>query len=176
MKKTITFITGALLMGLLLFSTSCKKSVSMPSVTNEVSVKLNGTQQTIDSLVIKTRMVNSKIVSIDMFSYLNHGTGGSCAISLLITPSNPKYAAGTTLSLANGDAEVFYMTDGGTEYDDNPYVFPSVGANPASTIIITKNDVTARRIEGTLTGCILPRVQGSGSASVTIDGSFAVNY
>lgn len=175
MKKTMTIITGGLLMGLIIFSTSCKKSVSMPDVTNEVAIKLNGTKQKIDSLAIKTRMLNSKIAEIDIFSYLD-GTGGSCAISLLITPSNPKYTAGTMLSLANGDAEIYYLSDGGAEYDDDPFAFPSVGANPAGTIIITKNDVTARRIEGTLTGCVLPNVQGSGSASVTIDGSFAVTY
>ena len=179
MKKTIQLLSGALLTALLMLSASCKKDAGetvKPIAANQVIIKLNGIQQSIDSLVVKPRTINAKIVSIDIFYYVNHGTGGSGAISLLFAPSNPAYATGTKLNLLNGDAELDYLSDSGNTFDDNPQVFPAANPNPAGTIMISKNDVTARRIEGTLTGCVLPLVQGSGSGSVTIGGSFAISY
>ncbi len=178
--KKIQHSTAILLLvtALALCTASCKKTVE-PTASlngNQVSIRLNGTEQNIDSLVVKPRTIYSKIVSIDIFCYMGHGAGGSFAISLLFAPSADGYVAGTQLSLSNGDAEIYYMAENSTEYDDNPFVYPVVGPSPLGSIVLTKNDVTARRMEGTVKGCVLPRVTGAGASTVTIDGNFAVSY
>jgi len=178
MKKTIKLGGSALLTGLFILTFSCTKEtgqVTKPLAATQTVIKLNGVQETIDSLVVKPRMVDSKIAAIDLFYYLGHSMG-SGAVSLLLAPSSPAYAAGSKLDLASGDVELYYLSDSGNAFDDNPIAFPSVNTPPAGTVTITKNDLSARKIEGTINGCVLPLVEGSGNTPVTIDGSFVIAY
>ncbi len=178
MKKTIKLGGSALLTGLLILTFSCTKEADQatkPLTAIQNVIKLNGVQQTIDSIVVKPRMVESKIAAVDLFYYLGHSMG-SGAVSLLLAPSNTAYATGSKLDLSSGDLELYYLSDSGNAFDDNPIAYPSVNTNPAGTVVITKNDPSARKIEGTLSGCVLPLVEGSGNTTVTLDGSFVIAY
>ena len=173
MKKTTLFY--GLISGLLLLSASCKKSESTPAFANQANVKINGITQSKDSMVVKAPLHNSKIREVDIFLYNLKESGGICAISLLFDPANPAYATGTTLNIAGGDLEINFVDLNGTFYDDDPFIFPTVGSNPQGVVVITDNDVKGRKISGTISGCILPAVMG-GAGNVTIDGSFSVSY
>ena len=168
MKKIIKFTTFSLLVvSLSLPSTSCKKNVDKPAVTNTAVIKLNGAQPPVDSVTATVHPNNSAIDAIFITAWLNHSKSIICEIQFYFSPSNPLYATGAVIDFASFRlAEIMYK-NGSTYYDD--YMHPS----HSGTITITKNDATSRRIEGTLNNCV---ATANGSNTVTIDGSFAVTY
>ena len=168
MKKAVKLATFSLFVASLsLLSTSCKKNADRPAVTNTAVIKLNGAQPPVDSVTTMVGVSNSTIKELNITVWLNHSKYTVCEIQFYFSPSDPLYATGAIIDFASFRyAEVIYK-NGSTYYDDYMHPYHS------GTITITKNDVTARRIEGILNNCVATE---NGSNAVTIDGSFAVTY
>jgi hypothetical protein len=171
MKKTIQSLTFSLLIAALsLFSASCSKSVSTPAPANTAVIKLNGAQPSVDSVTATVHTNNSVINEIYITAHLDHNPAAVCEIQLYFSPADPLYATGAVIDFASTHyAEIFYRNTS-SYYDDIMHPYHS------GTITITKNDVAARRIEGTLTNCVATATVNGSSTSITIDGSFAVTY
>lgn len=174
MKKSIKLLTGTLLIGLLLFTVSCKKDHTAEANTNTAVIKLNGVQQEVDSVIAQVvPSISETLISV----YLNHNPLSSCVIWMVFPLADPSAIAGASIDLTTGFAGGYEGVDyyNGNTYFADDSSLPSAYSH-SGTITITKNDVPARRIEGTLANCIAARTSGSGSNSVIIDGSFAVTY
>lgn len=171
MKKTIKLSGFSLLMAtIVMCSASCKKSLDTPASSNSAVIKLNGAQPAVDSVTATVHTNNSVINEIYITAHLDHSTTAVCEIQLYFSPADPLYATGAVLDFASTHyAELFYRNTS-SYYDDIMHPYHS------GIITITKNDVAARRIEGTLTNCVATATRNGSSTSITIDGSFAVTY
>lgn len=178
MKKTINLFIGTLFLTLLLFSAACKKSNDKTSVTNTAVIKLNGAQPNIDSVTSASYASNGAIYAINVWAYIHSNSLSYCKIVLKISPSDPLYASGSVIDLASSPAAIITYMGSGNTYGD-PY--QNLNGPPGSllggngTITITKNDFSNRRIEGTLTNCVVTN-PGNTNDKVTVDGSFGITY
>lgn len=177
MKKTINSFISIFLITLILFSSACKKSSDIPTVTNSAVIKLNGAQPNIDSVTSQVGASNGVINHINIWVYIHSPSMSSCWISLKISPSDPLYAAGSIINMASSIVASITYQGPNAVYAD-PYKNPEPPFNllgGSGSITITKNDFSNRRIEGTLTNCVVTNPTNTND-KVTLDGSFAVTY
>lgn len=178
MKLTINFFISASFIVLILFSSACKKSSDNPTATNTAVIKLNGAQPNIDSVTSASYASNGAIYAINVWAYIHSNSLSYCKILLKISPSDPLYASGSVIDLASSPVAIVTYMGSGNMYGD-PY--QDLNGPPGSllggngTITITKNDFNNRRIEGTLTNCVVTN-PGNTNDKVTIEGNFAVTY
>ena len=171
MKKTIKLLTGTVLICYLLFATGCGKNApDIAAATNWAYIFENGVAQPMDSIQATVKTINGNISEVDMIVYLNHKPGYGCSLFLYFSPSDPAYVAGTTINIKTGKAALEYSKGPGSDYWDD------ILNTPSGYITIAKNDVSARRLEGSITDCVATNTGTNGSPSVTISGNFAITY
>lgn len=180
MKLTTNFSINASFITLILFSSACKKSNYNPTNTtkNSAIIKLNGAQPNIDSVTSISYASNGSVYAINIWAYIHSTSLSYCKIILKISPSDPLYAAGSVINLGSSPVAIINYQGSNNMYGD-PY--QNLNGPPGSllggngTIILTKNDFSTRRIEGTLTNCVVTN-PGNTNDKVSIEGNFAVTY
>ena len=157
---------GVLLAGLL--TASCKKSNSdVPA--GPLSAKLDGKQMKISNVQVTPELQglnNHILLSITV----NVDESNTKHFSLMI--AYPDVTKGQTIDLANDDGKAYLIyTDGNGEF----YGAGDEWANGSGKVIITTNDQTKRKIEGTFSGVLVNSSNTSKTLTVT-DGYFSISY
>ena len=164
-------MTRILIACALMILVSCKKSGNTTLVPdNKVTVSIDGAPMEVDSIRAGAAWLNSRVaVHITIYAFLNHDPKTYCVCLLNFEPTDPKFVAGTVIDLATSDSASIVYANGNQGYFD-------YGDTPGAQgiITLTRNDPAARRIEGTISNC--KATGNGGSTTVTVTGSFALNY
>ena len=170
MKGMKFILISAVFAGLLVTTDSCKKSSTVAAApVNTLNIQLNGAHPAVDSFDVRAQLNNGDIVGVLAIVYLNHSAASAFAIELSFAPSDPLYGPGAVINFASSPAALIEYA-----YQSTNFVDAFSGLDPAGTLTITKNDVAAKRIEGTFSNCTL--TDQVSQAAISASGSFGLNY
>jgi hypothetical protein len=191
MKQATKWLTGCVLSGAILTLTGCSKNTDQPTnqvVTtgpaivepNQAFVQLNGAPVAEDSVTVETKPGNHPEVvainEINLTIHLSHNPVTSCRLFLLFSPSAPEVVTGDTVWFDSHRVELEYTSAVGNQFWDDDYTTYDVP--PSGFLVITRNDLPSRRIEGSYYKCEARSIRNAYGKynSVKVEGSFAVTY
>ena len=182
MKKIIKLLTNTLSLAFLLLSTGCDKTKTFDN-QNIAIVKQDGVVESTTSITISASYLGGLLDINIPINNPSPQSQGFLTIGLVNIATDPNFATNKTITLPiNNSNEAVsldyknYFTDpanGSTSLKEFSYYSTKLRTSPVSgSILITKNDLNAKRIEGIIQDCVLY----DGDLKVTIDCQFFISY